>query len=94
MLIGMIGLGRMGANKVRRMIEDGHECVIHDRDAQSVSKLQEQSAASASSIEAMISQLAAPRTLWLMLPVADKVLSAMRHGFGVRLEKTDPKQGG
>ena len=71
LLIGMIGFGRMGANGVRRMIEDGHERVMHDRDAQSVSKMQEQGAAGASSIEAMISQLAAPRTLWSMLPVAD-----------------------
>ena len=70
MQIGMIGLGRMGANMVRRMIKDGHECVVYDRDAQAVSKLQEQGATGASSIEAMISQLAAPRALWMMLPAA------------------------
>lgn len=70
MQIGMIGLGRMGSNMVRRLVRGGHECVVYDRDAQAARKLQDQGAMGASSIEAMISQLAAPRALWLMLPAA------------------------
>jgi 6-phosphogluconate dehydrogenase len=70
MQIGMIGLGRMGANMVRRLVQGDHECVVYDRDMQAVRKLQAQGATGASSIEAMISQLTAPRAVWLMLPAA------------------------
>ncbi|MBU6503003.1 MAG: decarboxylating 6-phosphogluconate dehydrogenase [Burkholderiales bacterium] len=70
MQIGMIGLGRMGANMVRRLVQGNHECIVYDRDARAASSLQAQGATAASSIEAMISQLSAPRILWLMLPAA------------------------
>ncbi|MEO7127671.1 MAG: phosphogluconate dehydrogenase (NAD(+)-dependent, decarboxylating) [Rhodoferax sp.] len=79
MQIGMIGLGRMGASMVRRLVKSGHECVVYDRDAQAVKTLQDQGALGTSSIEAMISLLRAPRALWLMLPAAvvDDTLSAL-----------------
>ena len=79
MQIGMVGLGRMGANMVRRLVQGNHECVVYDRDAQAVSRLQAQGATAAASIEAMISQLSAPRVLWLMLPAAvvDDVLGTL-----------------
>ena len=70
MQIGMIGLGRMGANMVRRLVQGKHECVVYDRDARAVASLQAQGATGVPSLEAMISQLSAPRVLWLMLPAA------------------------
>ncbi len=69
----------MGASMVRRLVKGGQECVVYDRDAQAVKTLQGQGAVGASSIEAMISLLAAPRAVWLMLPAAvvDDTLSVL-----------------
>src|SRR5437870_6193565 len=68
MQIGMIGLGRMGANMARRLIKGGHECVVYDRNAENVNALAKEGATSASSLEEAVKKLKAPRAVWIMLP--------------------------
>ena len=70
MQIGMIGLGRMGANMVRRLIKSGHECVVFDRSQKLVQELVCESAVGASDLRDIIEKLAAPRAVWLMVPAA------------------------
>jgi 6-phosphogluconate dehydrogenase len=68
MQLGMIGLGRMGANMVRRLMRDGHTCVVYDRNADAVSALAKDGAKGADSLESFVKQLDAPRSVWLMVP--------------------------
>ena len=68
MELGMIGLGRMGANMVRRLMRAGHRCVVYDLNADAVATLVEAGAIGAASREQLVQQLAAPRAIWLMLP--------------------------
>src|SRR5271154_3017504 len=68
MQLGMIGLGRMGANMVRRLLKDGHECVVFDRLADAVKNLVKEKAAGADSLADFVKQLATPRATWLMVP--------------------------
>jgi 6-phosphogluconate dehydrogenase len=70
MQIGMIGLGRMGANMVRRLIQGGHECVVFDKSPQPVAELVRENAIPATSLEDLVSKLKTPRALWLMVPAA------------------------
>jgi 6-phosphogluconate dehydrogenase len=70
MKTAMVGLGRMGANMVRRLLRDGHECIVHDISADAVAALVDEGAQAASSLEDLVSRLDAPRTVWLMLPAA------------------------
>jgi 6-phosphogluconate dehydrogenase len=70
MQLGMIGLGRMGANIVRRLMRDGHECVVYDVNADAVAELAGEGAVGASSLADMASKLAAPRAAWVMVPAA------------------------
>jgi 6-phosphogluconate dehydrogenase len=70
MQIGMVGLGRMGANMVRRLLKVGHQCVVHDINPQSVADLVAEGAGGASSIEELLEKLDPPRAVWLMLPAA------------------------
>ena len=70
MQIGMIGLGRMGANMVRRLLRDGHECVVYDRNVEAVKTLAGEGAVGSSSLNEFIEKLAAPRAIWLMIPAA------------------------
>lgn len=70
MQLGMIGLGRMGANMVRRLINKGHSCVVFDRSPQTVSELVRDKATGASSLADLVRKLEKPRTLWLMVPAA------------------------
>ncbi len=70
MQLGMIGLGRMGANMVRRLMRDGHDCVVYDVSPEAVKQLAQEGATGASSLEAFVAALAAPRAVWMMLPVA------------------------
>jgi 6-phosphogluconate dehydrogenase len=70
MQMGMVGLGRMGANLVRRLTADGHHCVVFDVNANAVSSLSGDNIVGASSLKDLVSKLAAPRTVWLMLPAA------------------------
>jgi 6-phosphogluconate dehydrogenase len=77
MQLGMIGLGRMGANMVRRLIGGGHECVVYDRSQQAVDALAKDNAIGASSLEDFVSRLVKPRVIWLMVPAAvvDKAIA-------------------
>src|SRR5205807_3847231 len=68
MQLGMIGLGRMGANLVRRLMRDGHRCVAYDRNPDAVKALEAEGAAGAESLADFVSKLAAPRNIWIMVP--------------------------
>ncbi len=70
MQLGMIGLGRMGANMVRRLIKDGHECVVFDRNPASVAELGKDGAAGSGSLDEFLGKLKPPRAVWLMVPAA------------------------
>ena len=70
MQLGMIGLGRMGANMVRRLIGGGHECVVYDMSAQAVAELAKEQAIGADSLADLVAKLAQPRAIWLMVPAA------------------------
>src|SRR5580693_7612228 len=79
MQLGMIGLGRMGSNMVRRLIKSGHECVVYDLNASAVSDLVTHGAKGAATIAEFISLLTKPRAIWLMLPagVVDQTLDSV-----------------
>jgi len=70
MQIGMIGLGRMGANMVRRLQNSGHRCVVYDRSAEAVQALAKEGMTGAQSTADFVSKLSTPRVVWLMLPAA------------------------
>jgi len=70
MQLGMIGLGRMGANMVRRLIKRGHNCVVFDRSPQAVSELVKEKATGAASLAELVKKLEKPRAIWLMVPAA------------------------
>jgi 6-phosphogluconate dehydrogenase len=70
MQLGMVGLGRMGANMVRRLIRAGHECVVFDRSAQTVADLAKEKAVGSTSLADLVKKLKAPRAVWLMVPAA------------------------
>jgi 6-phosphogluconate dehydrogenase len=77
MQLGMIGLGRMGANMVRRLINKGHNCVVFDRSPQAVSDLVKEKATGAASLAEFVKKLEKPRAIWLMVPAAvvDKTIA-------------------
>ena len=81
MQLGMIGLGRMGANMVRRLIRNNHQCVVFDRSQQSVSDLAKEKAVGAASLAALVKNLEKPRAVWLMVPAAvvDQSIADLRH---------------
>ncbi|WP_407156082.1 phosphogluconate dehydrogenase (NAD(+)-dependent, decarboxylating) [Bradyrhizobium sp. STM 3557] len=68
MQLGMIGLGRMGGNIVRRLMRDGHKTVVYDRDTKAVASLAADGSVGASSLEEFVGKLDKPRTIWVMLP--------------------------
>jgi len=70
MQVGMIGLGRMGANMVRRLMRGGHECVVYDVSTEAVRALAGEGAVGAASLDDFVARLAAPRGVWLMVPAA------------------------
>jgi len=70
MQLGMIGLGRMGANMVRRLIHGGHQCVVFDRSSKAVKDLTKEKAFGAASLADFVKQLQKPRAVWLMVPAA------------------------
>src|SRR5262250_2803334 len=70
MELGMIGLGRMGANMVRRLIKNGHTCVVFDRSPQAVAGLVKDHAIGADSLVDLVKKLEKPRAVWLMVPAA------------------------
>jgi 6-phosphogluconate dehydrogenase len=79
MQLGMIGLGRMGANMVRRLIKHGHECVVFDANPETVKQLAGEGAIGTSSLADFSSKLSAPRNAWIMVPAAitDKVVDEL-----------------
>lgn len=81
MQLGMIGLGRMGANMVRRLMKGGHECVVFDLSADAVQGLAKEGAVGASSMEDFFKKLKPPRAVWLMVPAAvvDRMLATLTH---------------
>jgi 6-phosphogluconate dehydrogenase len=86
MQLGMVGLGRMGANLVRRLMRDGHRCVVYDVSAEAVQQLEGEGATGASSLEELAATLDPPRAVWLMLPAAivqdtlDQLVGFLRPG--------------
>ncbi len=70
MQLGMIGLGRMGANMVRRLIKKGHNCVVFDRSPIVVDDLVKEKATGTASLAELVEKLAKPRAIWLMVPAA------------------------
>ena len=70
MQLGMVGLGRMGANMVRRLMKAGHSCTVFDMSPQSVDALAKEGAVGSSSIKDFVSKLQQPRAIWLMIPAA------------------------
>jgi 6-phosphogluconate dehydrogenase len=80
MRIGMIGLGRMGANMVRRLVKGGHDCVAYDRSAAAVQTVVGYGAQAAASLEELVRALQPPRAVWIMVPAAivDSVISQLK----------------
>jgi 6-phosphogluconate dehydrogenase len=86
MQLGMVGLGRMGANLVRRLMRDGHDCVVYDVNADAVAELEGEGATGAASLDEFVAKLSAPRAAWIMVPAAyagstvDELASRMEAG--------------
>jgi 6-phosphogluconate dehydrogenase len=70
MQLGMIGLGRMGASMVRRLLQKGHDCVVYDRQPATVSGLQKDGATGTASLREMVLKMTPPRAIWMMVPAA------------------------
>jgi len=87
MQMGMIGLGRMGGNMVRRLMRGGHQCVVFDNAAASVGKLASEGAAGTASLDQFIQQLHPPRAIWLMVPAA--AVDATLDQLAPKLQKGD-----
>ena len=87
MQLGMIGLGRMGANMVRRLQKNGHQCVVYDRSADSVKQLSGEGAIGSSSLDDFIKKLNKPRAVWLMVPAG--VVDATLHELTSKLDVGD-----
>src|SRR6201997_2430821 len=87
MQIGMIGLGRMGANMVRRWLHGGHECVVFDMNPANVKQLAKEGATGTDSLDAFVHALHIPRTVWLMVPAA--VVDTTLKELVPRLQKGD-----
>ncbi|MFW6198481.1 MAG: phosphogluconate dehydrogenase (NAD(+)-dependent, decarboxylating) [Acidobacteriota bacterium] len=68
--LGMIGLGRMGGDMVRRLMGDGHDCVVHDRNEAAIADLEDEGATGARSLQELADALEPPRTVWIMVPAA------------------------
>jgi 6-phosphogluconate dehydrogenase len=83
MQLGMIGLGRMGANMVRRLLKGGHQCVVFDMSPKAVDELAKEKAEGSSSLPDFVNKLQKPRAVWLMVPAAavDKTIADLLHQF-------------
>ena len=83
MQIGFVGLGRMGANMVRRLLRDGHEVVAYNRTPEKTKEIAREGAVAAFSIEELVSKLKAPRAVWIMVPAGDateaQIAELMEH---------------
>ena len=83
MHIGIVGLGRMGANIARRLMRHGHACVVHDRDAEPGRRLAGEGATAVDSLAALVQTLPAPRVVWLMLPAGEITEAAIAELTGL-----------
>jgi 6-phosphogluconate dehydrogenase len=88
MQLGMIGLGRMGANMVRRLMRGGHECVVFDLNADNVKLLAGEGATGSNSLDDFIAKLKAPRAVWIMVPAGGATESTVNE-LAARLEAGD-----
>ena len=86
MQLGMVGLGRMGANIVRRLMRDGHECVVFDTNPDSIKQLEGEGATGGFTLEEFVSKLEKPRAVWVMIPagitgkVVDQIAGLLDEG--------------
>lgn len=87
MQLGMIGLGRMGGNMVRRLQKNGHQCVVYDRSADSVKQLSAEGATGAATVDDFLGKLKQPRAIWLMVPAG--VVDATIAELAPKLSKGD-----
>src|SRR5262249_61413319 len=78
MQLGMIGLGRMGGNIVRRLLRGGHSCAAYDRSAEAVAAIAREGAVPARSVADLVAQLTPPRAVWVMLPAGAGTAAAGR----------------
>jgi 6-phosphogluconate dehydrogenase len=80
MQLGMIGLGRMGANLVRRLLRDGHRCVVYDVNPDAIKQLESEGADGGSTLEEFVGKLETPRALWIMVPagIVQKTLDELK----------------
>ncbi len=90
MQIGMVGLGRMGGNMARRLLADGHQCVVHDLDSEAVAELEAEGAVGCEDLDGMVEKLAPARAVWVMVPagevttrVVDDLLGRLSPGDAV-----------
>ena len=89
MQLGMIGLGRMGANLVRRLMRDGHECVVYDVNADAIAELAGEGATAAGSLAELVEKLEPPRAAWIMVPAGyvqgtlDELAGLMERGDAI-----------
>src|SRR6478672_1937183 len=88
MQLGMVGLGRMGANLVRRLMRDGHECVVYDVNADAVKELAGEGATGADSVDDFVAKLDKPRAAWVMVP-AGEITEKTVDGLASKLESGD-----
>ena len=88
MQLGMVGLGRMGANIVRRLMRDGHECVVYDVSADAVATLAGEGATGADSLDDFVAKLSVPRAAWVMVPAGEITESTVTE-LGGRLQSGD-----
>jgi 6-phosphogluconate dehydrogenase len=88
MQLGMVGLGRMGGNIVRRLMRHGHGGVVYDRDAKAVSGLAAEGATPATSLDDLVTKLTKPRAIWVMLPAGDATETAIMQ-LGASMDAED-----
>jgi 6-phosphogluconate dehydrogenase len=84
MQLGMVGLGRMGSNLVRRLLPAGHECVVFDVDSTPVKELEAESATGAGSLDELVEKLDTPRSVWVMVPagqIAEQTVRDQASGW-------------
>jgi 6-phosphogluconate dehydrogenase len=88
MQLGMVGLGRMGANIVRRLMRDGHDCVVYDVSADAVKELEGEGASGATDLDEFVAKLTKPRAAWVMVP-AGEITEGAVNDLAARMESGD-----